>query len=275
MLKAFITGLPKGLALLALSVALLTAAACGDNGDGNGDNGGDEPEPTAVEEATEETSADDESGSGASLLGALNPFELLDTTDASPGAADPDLAAALLDSGDLPGDYMSFGEFGMTVPSEFGDIPMAANMFFSGDMQSEDLSDFNGMVMSAAMTLPPDAVSDADLEELAGLSEEDLADLESEFEGFEEFGSFELLDASGLGDAGFGMHFDMDFAALFGAFGAPAEEDGPTGISADMYMFFQGDHAFMVMVMSPTGNDSGVDARDLAEELNANAQDAF
>ena len=274
MIKTFIAGLPKGLALFLLAFALLTAAACGDNGDSNGDS--DEPAPTAVEDATDETSADDDAaGSGASVLGALNPLELLDSTDASPGAADPDLAAALLSSDDLPADYVSFGEFGITVPTEYGDVPTAINMFFSGDIQSEDLSDFNGMVMSAAMTLPPDAVSDADLEELAGLSEEDLAALEGELEGFEEFGSFEILDASGLGDAGLGMHFDMDFAALFGAFGAPAEEDGPTGISADMYMFFHGDHAFLLMVMSPTGNDPGVDARDLADALNDNADDAF
>ena len=86
---------------------------------------------------------------------------------------------------------------------------------------------------------------------------------------------FRLLDASGLGEGGLGMRMELDLGALLGelatAFGAPEEEIPTAGFVIEMYMFFRGDRMLMVVVMETLDQSTGVDARELAETMDAKA----
>lgn len=268
----------RKLALILLPLALLAAACDGD--DSKTDDGGQSNPTATVAEPTipadEADSGGDGDSPGATLLGSLNPFELLGSLgDQLPSASegvDPSLKGPLLQAGDVPSDYAPLGEFAYSVPSELGELQMAASTFSSGDMASDELG---RTVMSAVVALPPEALDEiGDPSELANMSEEDLAELE-ELEQMG-LGGVELLDASDLGDGGVGMHVEFDFSGLFGAFGAPeGDEPMPAGIAMDMYMFLRGEHMLMVMVIWPAGESSGVDALDLAETMDARAADSF
>ncbi len=132
-------------------------------------------------------------------------------------------------------------------------------------MESDD---FGAMIMSAAMALPPEAMSEID--ELIGLTEADLAEIQGASDEFGmDFARLELLDTDGLGDGGFGMHMELDFGAFFSAFGAPEDDEMPAGIAMDMYAFAVGDRVLMVMVMWPMGEPQAVDGRSLAEIMAA------
>lgn len=219
---------------------------------------------------------DGDAGAVDALLGTLNPFQFLGDMEGMPMSqdVDPALKAALLDAGDLPPDFLSLGEFTFSLDSEVGTIEMAATQFSSGDMMADE---FGTMVMSAAMTLPPEALEEmGDLSDLEGLTEADFEAMQAEVEEFGmEFAELELLDASGLGDGGFGMRLALDFGDLFAAFGEPEEEPGFTGISMEMYMFMRGDRMLMAMVMWSGDGPSGVDGRALAERMDDKADDAF
>ncbi len=197
------------------------------------------------------------------LLGALNPFSLLGGVSAVPSGQDsfgPDSGAALLTAADVPNAFLEMGEFAFSVPSEFGDMDMAARMFGTGN----DPDDFGAMIMSVAMTLPPEAMGE--LDELMGLTEADFVDLQEGSDDFGmEFADLQILNADGLGDGGFGMHMEIDFGALFSVFGAPEDDSVPAGIAMDMYAFAAGENVLMVMVMWPTGEPLGVDTLALAE----------
>lgn len=258
------------LALILLPLALL-AAACGGGGSTDTSTKADPPTSISDDTDTDETvSADtDEGDAGASdLLSTLNPLELLGSIG-DPGTSqdvDPALKQALLSADDLPSDFFSFGDFSFSMPTEYGDMDMAASMFMSGDFTGEE---FGAMVMSAAVALPPEALDElGDLSDLQELTEAGLAALEAEADGFADI---ELLDASGLGDGGFGMHMAMDFGSLVGAFGASADETEMAGIVMEMYGFFVGDQMLMVVVMWPIDQPPDVDALDLAERMEAKA----
>jgi hypothetical protein len=285
-------------AALVLIPIMLLAAACG----GGGKDDAKTTNPTATPVADAATpgaaatsaptaappgstrGATGKTGSGGEAASALfdtvNPFELLGEVGGAPssGGVDPSLSAALLDSSDLPGGFMSLGDFTYNVPSEYGSIQLAANMFASGDFMSGDLG---GMVMSAALSLPPEVLDQIDaqggIDQLAALTDADL----QEIEGFAgeygmAFDDLHLLDASGLGDGGMGMHMAMDFGGLMSAFGAPEGENPfAGGLAIDMYIFLRGDHMLMAMVMWPAAESSGVDSRGLAEALDANASGIF
>jgi hypothetical protein len=278
------------LALLLLALALF-AGACGDDDDSNGDDGSnDDSEPTAAATqpsedgegpTTEPTEgADSEGGGGDSsavsdlLGGGLSPFTLLNNVGSAPpasGAADPALQAALLTQGDLGGDYMGFGEFSFTVPTEYGNIDMVANMFAKGDALTSEMP--GAMVMSAAFSVPPEAQEEFDALEDASITDAELSDLANLAAASGGLGiglqDVRVLDASGLGDGGFGMHMAMDFSGLLDAFGGAPGEVPFDSMSIDMFIFADGDQMLMVMVMAP-GDDSGdVDARDLAEAMDA------
>lgn len=269
------------LALFLIPLALLLAAGCG-NGDSDKDS---DPTTEPVASATSGDGADSEatveptdvdgsdSSASSDLLGSLSPFTLLSSVDASASteAADPELAALLLSEGDLPDGFTSQGDFGQSVPTdEYGMLDMAANVFSTSEPGANELG---SVVMSAAVALSPEAKerisdfkpSDGDLDELTQGAGE-LGGLISDVR---------LLDADGLGDEGFGFHLVMDFGALMeaftSAFGTPEEgaEDIPSAFSMDAYMFVDGDNMLMVMVMSDGSTD--VDARELADVLNANA----
>ena len=90
------------------------------------------------------------------------------------------------------------------------------------------------------------------------------------------FSNLHELDASGLGDNGFGMHMEMDFAGLLEAFAVPEEENPfDAGIAMDMYMFLRGERVLMTMAMRPADQQPGADGRSLAETMDGKAAAAF
>jgi hypothetical protein len=213
-----------------------------------------------------------------SLMGALgSPASAPDIDITGPGGApsvpseqaDGSLKAVLLQEGDLPPGLVAFGDMSFSIPTETGTADMAANMFASGDLAGGDLGT---MVMSMALGGSDmagefddfddfDEMTQADLDEVAGYLDESgivLTDMR-------------LLDASGLGDAGMGMHMAMDFSGMFDALGLPPDEPMPAGIAWDMYVFVRGERVLMVMVMWPSDGVSGVDARTLADIMDARA----
>lgn len=258
----------RRLMLAFLPLALL-AAACGGGGDSDTSTKADPPTSISDDTDTDETvSADtDEGRAGAGdLLSSLNPLELLGSIGdpAVSQDVDPILKQALLSADDLPSDFFSLGDFSFNTATDFGDMNMVATMFMSGDFAGEE---FGAMVMSAAMALPPEAIDEfGELSELQELSEADLAALEAEAGGLADI---ELLDASGLGDGGFGMRMTMNLGSLVGAFGPPADETEVPGIVMEMYGFFVGDQMLMVVVMWPLDQPPDVDALELAERMAA------
>jgi hypothetical protein len=218
----------------------------------------------------------------SAVLDTFNPFSLMGTLGSQPGAApsggdgssgvdDDSLKAALLQDGDLPSGFSTFGEMSFNLPLEGGSGTMAANMFASGDLAS---GEFGAMVMSAALEGPPGAMGDFD--QMAGLSEADLAEMEEAFGQLGiGFSDFRLLDAGGLGDGGMGMHMAMDFAGLFDQFGIAGGEEQVTppfdSIVFEMYVFQKGERVYMVMVIWPGDGNPGVDGRGLADVVNARA----
>ena len=221
-----------------------------------------------------DSGSDPESGTSSLgdnvLLGALNPFSLLDGMSAvlsGQDSFDPGSGAALLSAADVPGSFQEMGEFSFSTPSEFGEMDMAARMFGTGD----DSDDFGAMIMSVTMTLPPEAMGE--LDELMGLTEADFVDLQEASDGFGmEFADLQILNADGLGDSGFGMHMEIDFGALFSVFGTPEDDSVPVGIAMDMYALAVRDQVLALMVMWPMGESPGVDALALAQIMVSRAQ---
>lgn len=244
----------------------------GDTGDSSTDANppASDSVPTTVNPdtvANDNTGAANSSG-GSDLFGAVNPFTFLGGLDSSSISTqvDPELGSALLTDADLPGGFSSFGDFSFTAPSEYGDMSITARMFASGLTDN----DFGAMVISAAMSLPPEAMGS--LDQMTGLSDADLQEIENASSTYGvDFSELSLLDADGLGEAGFGMHMTMDFGELFSTFGASTGDVGFSGLSMDMYGFVVGDRMLMVMVMSPSGDSPGVNARHLADIMNSRA----
>jgi hypothetical protein len=209
------------------------------------------------------------------LINAINPLGLLSGIDhatATDGVS-PQLAAQLLSASDLPSGFMSMGDYSMSIPTGAGTMDMSMNMFASGDIAST--GEMGTMVMSAAILLSPEARAEIGQESLDALENLSDADLEAIRAGSAGLGfaitDLHLLDASGLGEGGAGIHMAMDFSGMMDAFGGMPEGESPLagGIAMDMYMFFEGDYMHMVMVMYPTGSSSGVDARALADVLDS------
>jgi hypothetical protein len=220
------------------------------------------------------------------VLNTFDPFSLMGALGASasprdiditgPGGApslssddvDESLKAVLLQESDLPPGLSSFSDMSFSVPTGSGTADMAANMFADGDLAS---GDFGRMVMSVAMAGSDIAAEFDDLDDL----EMTQAELDEAAVYMEEFGitltDLRLLDASGLGDAGMGMHMAMDFSGMFEAFGLPPDDSMPGGIAWDMFVFLRGERVLMVMVMWPTDGVSGIDARALADIMDARA----
>ena len=263
----------RRISLAFLPLALLAVACIG----GGSESATDEratPEPTSPPPASISAMETVEPG-GASdvLLNSLNPFQLLDSLGQQPTSqqVDPSLEAALLAAGDLPADFVPLGQFTLTIPGDIGPMEIAASQFVIGDLEG----DFDAMVMSAVMALPPEAL--AELGDLSDLEAAAQAGFSQEIAEFEQLGlgDFRLLDASGLGDGGLGMHMELDLGALLGelatALGAPEEEIPAAGFVIEMYMFLRGERMLMVVVMETLGRSAGVDARELAETMDAKA----
>ncbi len=243
------------------------------------------PTPTPASDVGEPTDEGSEAAV-ANVLDTFDPFTLMGALGSSgsvpdieitgPGGApavpsdqaDDSLKAILVREGDLPSDFQSFGDMSFSIPTEAGTADMVASMFARGDLYS---GDFGSMVMSAVM-----AGSDVtgELGDFDGMEEMTQAQLDEAAAFMEEFGitltDLTVLDASGLGDAGMGMHMVMDFSGMFEAFGLPDDGSMPGGIAWDMYVFVRGERMLMVMVMWPS-DEAGVDARALAEIMDARA----
>ena len=247
-------------------VPTTAATPAGDTDDGTGEGGG-----AAVEQVLNAFDP-------LSLMGALGSSASVPDIDITgPGGApsapldeaDDSLKAILLNEGDLPSGFQSFGEMSFSVPSDVGTADMVASMFATGDLDS---GDFGTMVMSAVIA-GPDVTSElGDLDELGEITQ---ADLDEAAAAMEEFGitltDLQVLDASGLGDAGMGMHMVMDFSGMAEALGVPEDDSMPDGIAWDMYAFVRGDRMLMVMVMWPSDGAAGADARALADIMDARA----
>jgi hypothetical protein len=208
------------------------------------------------------------------LINSVNPFALLQNFDGASGFSsdiDPSLKNDLLAAGDLPQGFLSMGEFSFAMPSEYGEMQMAANIFTSADAMST--GELGTMVMSAAIIVPPEAMAEFDaggLDELQNLSDEDLAAAMGGVEGFGGlFTELSVLDGSGLGEGGAGIHMVMDMSSLGTMFGAPAAAETPASIGIDMYMFIEGGRMHMAIVMYPGDASPGVDARQLANVLDS------
>jgi len=248
------------------------------------------PEPTAVPKPTAEPSSD-----GSDVEAALNPFSLLSGPlfsgtgpsglPAATGEADPSLKAVLLTLDDLPPGYtaMGPGEMSFSFETDQGSMSMAASMFALGEATNEFPQ---SMIMSAAVLGSGDLMEQSfgDLRRYG-----DSAELEREIQnalgggqvpqgiGLEDV---RVLDASGLGDEGVGLHMvmTMDLGQLAQEFGAsmPPEADFmKEGLAFDIYVFRRGDHMLMVMSMWPGGGPAPVDARALAELMDSRAETAF
>lgn len=247
----------------------------GDSDDGADDSG-------------DSTDGTDESGDTVEqVLNTFDPFTMMGALGSSDSPSDititgptgasltpseqenESLKAILLQKDDLPSGFTSLGEMSYSIPIEDVTADMAISMFASGDLTS---ADFGPMVMSAALDGSGLASEFDDFDEMEGMTQ---ADLDEAAAGMEEFGvtfaDLEILDASGLGDAGMGMHMVMDFGGMFEAFGMPADDSIPDGIAYDMYIFLRGERVLMVMVMWPSDAAAGVDARALAEIMDARA----
>jgi hypothetical protein len=287
-----------------LGLLALFFAACGSGGDSTGerrDEGGQPPgltavaptsvpEPTAVPKPTAESPSD-----GSALGGALNPFSLLSGSlfsgtgpsglPASSGEADPALKAALLTLEDLPPGYADLQPGGMSFSFETdqGSMSMAASMFTKGESADQFPE---SMVMSAVVAASGDLLEQS-LGELRRYT--DPAELEREIEnalgagqvpqgiGIEDV---RVLDASGLGEGGVGLHMvmTMDLGQLAEEFGAsmpPEAEFLKEGLAFDMYVFARGDRLLMVMSMWPGAGPSPLDIRALAEVMDQRAEAAF
>ena len=286
----------KLVVILGLLAVLL--AACTSGGDSAGerrDEGVQQPgltavAPTSVPEPTAESPSD-----GGALGGALNPFSLLSGSLfssggpadllAAAGEADPSLKAALLTLEDLPPGYTALepGEMSFSFETDQGSMSMAASMFTKGEAADEFPE---SMVMSAVVVASGDLLEQS-LGELRRYTS--TGELEREIQnalgagqampgiGIEDV---RVLDASGLGEEGVGLHMvmTMDLGQLGQEFGAsmPPEADFVSeGLAFDMYVFGRGDHLLMVMAMWPGAGPAPVDARALAEVIDARAGAAF
>ena len=243
------------------------------------------PTPTEAPPALTPTPADDSAtGSGdggAAVTSVLNTFDPLSVVGAlSSGAApqlgepiegsqaDGSLGEALLQQGDLPAGFETFGEMTFSMPVEGTTANMALNMFATGDMEGGDFGTLvmSGVIESADMA----ALGDLDATEL---SEGDLAEVGEALSNVGiQVGDLRLLDASGLGEGGFGMHMEMDFSELFAGFQELIpDESMPTAFAWDMYAWAHGDRMYMLMVMWTPGAAGVVDARALADIVDGRA----
>jgi hypothetical protein len=264
---------------------LLAFAACGDGGAPSTQSGPTrerQPAATTAPPAaldgegfgfgtTDEILPDDPAASTTrGVLSSLSPLSVLGglepSTEPAP-VSDPTLDGQLITLADLPGDYMSMGTYSYSMPTEFGTVDVAANLFAPGDIAAN--GEFSTMVISMALTMTPELR--AELNAAGGLSALTEAGLEQELGEAAQLGmvDIEVLDGSGLGAGGAGMHLTMDFSTLISAFGAPEEEAPFTSISMEWYAFLDGERLLMVDVMWPGSGTPPLDARGLAETMDA------
>lgn len=231
------------------------------------------PAPTPAPAPTKAAAA--QSG-GNPLFGSFSPFQMLGAgLGSAPGglaADDPALSAVLLQAEDLPAGFQPMGDFTYDVPTPQGNAKMAASMFVSGDIAG---GQFGAMVMSIAMALPPEALAQSGgVDQFGSLTQADLDQMNEQAAAAGlTLKDLRVLDASGLGEQGAGMHMVMDFGAMLGQFGASSPGAMPwgSGLAADMYMFVRGTRMMMVMVMWPDGQAPTAEGAALARVMDGRA----
>ncbi len=131
------------------------------------------------------------------------------------------------------------------------------------------------IIMSTVMQAEDETVLQEALAEIRGM---DFAEIEEAFSAFELFGiemtNVRLVDASGLGDSGFGFGYTMDFSALMEELGEgfgeePLDEEAPEFSAMDMeiVMFMDGSLAGVVVTFAL--DDAAPVSRPLAETMAA------
>lgn len=272
--------MPRSLLLLALAATLALAAACG---------GGDsKPNTAPTSTATAERGDDDatatpkpddgESRSGgglSSIFGSVLGSGLSGGAGAV-GTGDPDLKRFLPTASDFPSGYTPMGEFTFSSPdgiSADGKIDIAMTMAVAGDV-TEEQPDFSKLGIMMAMVMKPEDLQDlgSAFDEIKNLDEDDIrSEIESglgDMEGFD-LQDWQVLDADGLGEGGFGIQMTMglgQFAGIFG--GAGSGIDMPESMTMRMYLFAQGDHMAATLRMSFSDSlPSDTDERAIADSM--------
>jgi hypothetical protein len=208
--------------------------------------------------------------------GFLEPFGLAGALQPVGGQADLPLTEGgpledmLLSSEDVPPGYQKLfaGSSSFEIEPSFGEpspgeVTMAMSMFADEGEQH--------MIMSMVMQAEDEAVAQ---EGLAEISEVDLAEMEELFAAYELFGiqitNVRLVDASGLGDGGFGFGFTMDFSALIEELGEePLGEEAMELSAMDMEMVMFLDGSLVAMVMTMGTDEAAPLSQPLAEIMAA------
>lgn len=276
----------RWLGLLAGLMAVVLLAACTRNGDNGSSAGGQRP---PLEQTASPTPAPTEpppvgsQGPSAALEVLQGFFQPLGLTGAPlplgglTAGGSPDLSGSLTQGGllegllltaeDVPTSYQKLfsGSFNFDTSFEdpsLGTVNMAMSMFADEGQQQGIVS----MVMQAE--------NEAALQQgLAEASEADFAEVQQELEGYSLFGiqiaNVRPVDASGLGDGGFGLGFTMDFSALSAERGGAYPQEGAefSTMDMEMVMFVDGSLAGMVITFAMDG--TALASRSYAEIMAA------
>lgn len=260
-----------------------TADAPADDGDDKGEDDADAGDSDDAEDADGGGDSSSRSGAISDLFGSVFSNGLSGGGAAvGLGGGDESLLALLPETSDFPTGYTSLGEITSSAPagsSELGAVDIAMTTAVKGDFAdlagATDPSevDFSSIEMMVAMVMRPEdlqALGEA-FGEIENLDEDDIQDeinrSLSGTEGFE-VERFEVLDASGLGDGGFGMEMTIDMSGFAGVFGALGGEDAPAfaAMTIRMYIFGRGDYVGAVMHIGFSDSLGGDgDDLDLAE----------
>jgi|GEM_PF-4248735 len=175
------------------------------------------------------------------------------------------LEQMLLSADDVPAEYQQLfaGSFnldaGLVDPS-LGQMTMAMAMFADEAQQQGIMS----IVVQAEN-------ADVLQQSLAEANEFDFAQIQEAFDAFSTFGiqvtNVRQVDASGLGDGGFGFGFTMDFSQLSAELGEAYGSSEFTNLDMEMVMFVDG--SLMGMVATFAMDDAALPARQWAEIMAA------
>ncbi|MFQ5880773.1 MAG: hypothetical protein ACE5IZ_11465, partial [Dehalococcoidia bacterium] len=266
---------------------LLASACTGGGGDSDASEGGEEPpaveevSPTPAPSSPTPAPTDEPSVSSEEVevpqealgpvQGFLQPFGLAGGLQPLAGgrslAEGGPLEAMLLSAEDVPAGYEKLfaGSFEFDASFEdpsLGTVTAAMAMF-------ADEGEQRG-IMSMVMQMEDEAALQ---EGLAEINDADFAEFEAAFDAYSLFGievtNVRQVDASGLGDGGFGFGFTMDFSALAAELGE--EYGGETAefstMDLEMVMFVDG--SVVAMVMTFAVDSAAPASRPLAEIMAA------
>jgi hypothetical protein len=165
------------------------------------------------------------------------------------------------------------GGFSFALPGEGGSFGMAMSVFGENGL---DFEQPGAIVMSMAMQTPEPMSPDdfmSDIEGSGGLDAQAIEAAMAEMGLDKGIRDVRVLDVSGLGEGGFGLHAIADL--LMEIYGPELPANIPFDEMAfDMYVFVRGSNMMMLMVMAPVGAPAAVDAWALAKTMDERAADA-